>query len=94
VGRLDGKVAIVTGAGSGIGEATARLLGREGASVVVADLNRAEAERVANDLDAAIALEVDVSEEESVVRMIKVGSGEGNAKALEKMIKELLAEKD
>ena len=47
MGRLEGKVAIVTGAGSGIGEATARLMAREGASVVVADLNRAEAERVA-----------------------------------------------
>jgi NAD(P)-dependent dehydrogenase (short-subunit alcohol dehydrogenase family) len=41
--RLDGKVAIITGAGSGIGEATARLMTREGASVVVADLNRTEA---------------------------------------------------
>jgi NAD(P)-dependent dehydrogenase (short-subunit alcohol dehydrogenase family) len=71
VGRVDGKVSIVTGAGSGIGEATARLLAREGASVVVADLNRAEAERVADELGAAIAVEVDVSAEESVVRMIK-----------------------
>jgi NAD(P)-dependent dehydrogenase (short-subunit alcohol dehydrogenase family) len=70
MGRLDGKVAIVTGAGSGIGEATARLMGHEGALVVIADLNRAEAERVARELDAAIAVEVDVSEEESVVRMI------------------------
>ena len=69
--RLDGKVAIVTGAGSGIGEATARLMAREGASVVVADLNRTEAERVKGDFDAAVAVEVDVSEEESVVRMVK-----------------------
>src|SRR6478752_5389327 len=69
--RLDGKVAIVTGAGSGIGEATARLLAREGASVVVADLNREQAERVAADLDRAIAVEVDVSDEESIVRMTK-----------------------
>ena len=70
MGRLDGKVAIVTGAGSGIGEATARLMGREGAAVVVADLNRAAAERVADQLDTAVAAEVDVSEEESVVGMI------------------------
>jgi NAD(P)-dependent dehydrogenase (short-subunit alcohol dehydrogenase family) len=71
MGRLDGKVAIVTGAGSGIGEATARLMAREGASVVVADLNRTEAERVAGDLDAAVAVEVDVSAEESVVGMVE-----------------------
>ena len=69
--RLDGKVAIVTGAGSGIGEATARLMAREGAMVVVADLNREQAERVAADLDAALPVEVDVSEEGSVERMIQ-----------------------
>jgi NAD(P)-dependent dehydrogenase (short-subunit alcohol dehydrogenase family) len=41
--RLDGKVAIVTGAGSGIGEATARLIAHEGVSIIVGDLNRTEA---------------------------------------------------
>lgn len=46
MGRLEGKVAIVTGAGSGIGEATARLMAREGASVVAADIHRSAAERV------------------------------------------------
>jgi NAD(P)-dependent dehydrogenase (short-subunit alcohol dehydrogenase family) len=70
VGRLDGKVAIVTGAGSGIGEATARLMAREGASVVVADLNLTAAERVAGELSAAVPVEVDVSDEESVIRMV------------------------
>jgi NAD(P)-dependent dehydrogenase (short-subunit alcohol dehydrogenase family) len=70
MGRLDGKVAIVTGAGRGIGEATARLMSLEGASVVVADLNRAEAERVAGELEHAVVAEVDVSDEESVIRMI------------------------
>jgi NAD(P)-dependent dehydrogenase (short-subunit alcohol dehydrogenase family) len=70
VGRLDGKVAIVTGAGRGIGEATARLMAHEGASVVVADINRAEAERVADELEDAVVAVVDVSDEESVVRMI------------------------
>src|SRR5689334_25084874 len=45
-------------------------MGREGAAVVVADLNRAAAERVADELDTAVAAEVDVSEEESVVGMI------------------------
>src|SRR5438128_9610291 len=71
MGRLEGKVAIVTGAGSGIGEATARLMAREGASVVVADIDRAEAERVAGELGSAVAAEVDVSDEPSVMRMIE-----------------------
>lgn len=74
MGRLDGKVAIVTGAGSGIGEATARLMAREGASVVLADLDRAEAERVASELEAAVAIEVDVSKEESVVSMVETAA--------------------
>jgi NAD(P)-dependent dehydrogenase (short-subunit alcohol dehydrogenase family) len=69
--HLENKVAIVTGAGSGIGEATARLMAREGASVVVADINRTEAERVAGELDRAVAAEVDVSDEASVVRMVE-----------------------
>jgi NAD(P)-dependent dehydrogenase (short-subunit alcohol dehydrogenase family) len=71
VKRLEGKVAIVTGAGSGIGEATARLMAREGALVVVADLNRVEAERVAGELDVATPVEVDVSDEGDVIRMIE-----------------------
>jgi NAD(P)-dependent dehydrogenase (short-subunit alcohol dehydrogenase family) len=71
VKRLDGKVAIVTGAGSGIGVATARLMVREGAAIVVADVNLAEAERVASELDAALPLRVDVSDEAEVVRMIE-----------------------
>ncbi|MDQ1494430.1 MAG: hypothetical protein QOG69_913 [Actinomycetota bacterium] len=71
MGRLEGKVAIVTGAGSGIGEATARLMAREGASVVVADINGTEAERVAGELGSAVAAEVDVSDEPSVVRMVE-----------------------
>jgi NAD(P)-dependent dehydrogenase (short-subunit alcohol dehydrogenase family) len=71
MGRLDGKVAIVTGAGSGIGEATARLMAREGALVVIADINRSAAERVAGEVGTAVAVEVDVSDEPSIVRMIE-----------------------
>jgi NAD(P)-dependent dehydrogenase (short-subunit alcohol dehydrogenase family) len=71
MGRLEGKVAIVTGAGSGIGEATARLMAREGASVVVADINGSAAERVAGELGSAVVAEVDVSDEPSVIRMVE-----------------------
>lgn len=51
--RLQGKVAIVTGAGSGFGEGIARTFAREGAAVVVNDLNREAGERVAADIAGA-----------------------------------------
>src|SRR6478609_914188 len=61
--ELEGKVALVTGAGSGIGEACARLLAERGAKVVVADLKQDAAERVAGDIgDAALAVAVDVGD--------------------------------
>ena len=45
--RVKGKVAIITGAGSGIGEASAILLAKEGAKVVVSDVNEASGNSVA-----------------------------------------------
>lgn len=70
--RLKDKVAIVTGAGSGIGEATARLMAHEGASVVVADINGDAAKRVADELSSAVAVAVDVSDESNIVHMIEM----------------------
>ena len=62
---LNDKVAIVTGGGSGIGEATSDRFSREGAAVVVADLRMRKAEAVAARINEngghAIAVEVDVS---------------------------------
>lgn len=50
---LAGKVAVVTGAGSGIGRSTARLLARRGARVHVADVNESSAQQVAGEIEAA-----------------------------------------
>jgi NAD(P)-dependent dehydrogenase (short-subunit alcohol dehydrogenase family) len=53
MGQVEGKVAIVTGGASGIGAACARTLAREGAKVVVSDLDDARGEAVAADIRAA-----------------------------------------
>ena len=68
--RLDGQVAVITGAGSGIGRAIARRFGTEGARVGVADLDGEAAETVAAEIEAAggtaIALGMDVTDEAAV----------------------------
>jgi NAD(P)-dependent dehydrogenase (short-subunit alcohol dehydrogenase family) len=75
-GRLAGKVAVVTGAGSGIGRATALLFAREGARVVCADISGREKEVVAEIGDGAVAVHVDVSRNDDVVHMIETAERE------------------
>ena len=72
---LKGKVAIVTGAGQGVGEGIAATLAKEGAKVVVNDFFQDRADKVAKDIVAAggeaIALQADVSDFDSVTLMVK-----------------------
>jgi 3-oxoacyl-[acyl-carrier protein] reductase len=68
--RLEGKKAIVTGAGSGFGAGIARRFAAEGAQVLVADINQEAAQAVASEIDGT-ALRVDVSDKDDVSTMIQ-----------------------
>ena len=74
-GRLLGKSAIVTGAAGGIGEVTAKVLSREGASIAIADVNLPEAKRVASEIEesggTSLAIQVDVTRFQEVAEMVK-----------------------
>ncbi|MEW1775934.1 SDR family NAD(P)-dependent oxidoreductase [Streptomyces sp. NPDC086777] len=67
-GRFGGRVALVTGAGSGIGAAVARRLADQGAEVVAADIDGAAAAAVAGELSGAHALAMDVADPAQVDR--------------------------
>jgi NAD(P)-dependent dehydrogenase (short-subunit alcohol dehydrogenase family) len=73
--ELQGKVAIITGAATGIGRATALLFAREGASVVVADINEDDAQKTVADIEdeggSARFVRVDVSEAEDVQALME-----------------------
>ena len=70
-GRLGGRIAVVTGSAQGFGKGIAEELYREGACVVIADLNEPLAQTVAASLgERAIAVKTDVSSEESVAGLI------------------------
>ena len=73
--RLKEKVALITGAASGIGKSTALLFGQEGAKVMCVDINGEGAERVSRQIadtgGEAASLTVDVAQEEDVQRMVR-----------------------
>lgn len=73
-GRVEGRVSIITGAASGIGRITALTLAREGAQLVLADIDLEGARRVADAIVSeggrAIAVETDVGSESSVIGMV------------------------
>ncbi|MEZ5225715.1 MAG: glucose 1-dehydrogenase [Acidimicrobiales bacterium] len=69
--RLDGKVAIITGAASGIGAASARLFAAEGAKVLIADMHEPNGKALADELGNDVAfLRVDVTREEQVAAAV------------------------
>lgn len=74
--RLENKVAIITGSGSGMGAASAKIFAREGAKVVVADLNEEAANKVVAEIKAdggeAVGVKVDVTDNAQLDHMIDV----------------------
>jgi NAD(P)-dependent dehydrogenase (short-subunit alcohol dehydrogenase family) len=68
--RLKDKVALITGAGSGIGQQTAILFAREGAQVVIVDVNEKAARQVASSIKNSLAVQADVSKAADCERMV------------------------
>src|SRR5688572_19389384 len=75
MGRVDGKVALITGTASGIGKATAMLFAREGARVVCADINGPGAAATAAEIGSAggeaVAVQADIAKEVDCERMVR-----------------------
>ena len=68
--RLKGKVALITGAGSGFGEGIAKRFSEEGANIAIIDINPEAGQRVANDIDNSLFVEADVANSASVKNMV------------------------
>lgn len=75
MGKLDGKVAIITGASQGMGASHARLFFQDGAKVVITDINAEKGEALANELDPTgektLFVKQDVSSEQDWQRVVK-----------------------
>ncbi|HEY0775523.1 MAG TPA: SDR family NAD(P)-dependent oxidoreductase, partial [Nocardioidaceae bacterium] len=77
MGKLDDKIAIVTGAGQGIGKAIAEKLASEGATVVVTDINESTAKETADAIGGgAVGMQTDVTSRESVNAMVQQVNGQ------------------
>lgn len=76
MGRLDDKIAIVTGGGQGIGQAIAQKLAAEGATVVVTDVDEANAVKTADALPGAVAIRTDVTDRQGVQAMAERVAGQ------------------
>ncbi|MBR6427686.1 MAG: SDR family NAD(P)-dependent oxidoreductase, partial [Clostridia bacterium] len=70
-GRLAGKITIVTGGAQGFGKGIAEAMTEEGAYVAIADMNYDGALKTASELDGAIAVRANVSDEQSVAEMVR-----------------------
>src|SRR5262245_43095824 len=75
MGLLDDKIAVITGAGRGIGKACAQVFVREGAKVVAVDISGEEKETAAELGSAVLPVSADVSDEESVAAMVDAAVG-------------------
>ena len=76
MGLLDGKVAVITGAGSGMAKASTLLFVREGAKVLAADISGAEKDTAAEVGDAVVPFHADVTQESDVEAMIAAAVSE------------------